>query len=207
MSNRFSCPHAGRRSVAVLGALAASLALAACGGSGTSTNSVASAEKTREQKFLTFTKCLREHGIKVSAPTGGGPVKVEGGVGSITPQTFEAAQKACRKYAPFDRPNLTPQQRVEREEAVQKFARCMREHGIKVEAKTSDSGAGIGIRIHRGEGGPNPESPAFEAAQKTCQSLLPKPPGGFKGAAGGPTTARSGGGPGGGPRLGFQVGP
>jgi hypothetical protein len=208
MSNRFSYARAGRRPLAVLGALAASLALAACGGSGTSTNSVASAEKTREQKLLTFTKCLREHGIKVSTPTGGGAVKVEGGVGNISPQTFEAAQKACKKYVPFDRPNLTPQQRVEREEAVQKFAKCMREHGIKVEAQTADRGAGIGIRVHRGEGGPNPESPAFEAAQKACQSLLPKPPGGGKGGAGGPTTSRSGGGgPGGGPRLGFQVGP
>ena len=70
--------------------------------------------------------------------------------------------------------NLSPQQKVEHEEAVQKFAKCMREHGIKVEA--SAQGGGIQIRIHAhagAEGAPNPESPAFQSAQKDCQGLLP----------------------------------
>ena len=209
MSLRFTRALAGRRSVAVLGALATSVLLAACGGSGTSTNSVASSEKAREQQFLKLSKCLREHGINVSTPTGGGPIKVQGGVGSISPQTFEAARNACKKYAPAANQNLTPQQRVEREEAVQKFAKCMREHGIKVEAQTSGGEIRIGIHRHAGEGGPNPESPAFEAAQKACQTYLPKPPGGGRlGGPGGPSTSRSGSGgtAGSGPKLGFQVG-
>ena len=209
MSLRFTRALAGRRSVAVLGALATSVLLAACGGSGTSTNSVASSEKTREQQFLKLSKCLREHGINVPTPTGGGPIKVQGGVGSISPQTFEAARNACKKYAPAANQNLTPQQRVEREEAVQKFAKCMREHGIKVEAKTSGGAIAIGIHRHASEGGPNPESPAFEAAQKACQSYLPfKTPGGGKaGGPGGPSTSRSeGGGPGAGQKSGFSIG-
>jgi hypothetical protein len=207
MSLRFTRALAGRRSVAVLGAVAASVLLAACGGSGTSTSSVASSEKSREQQFLQFTKCLREHGINLQTPTGGGPIRIQG-TGNITPQKMEAAQAACRKYAPANRLKLTPQQRVEREEAVQKFAKCMREHGIKVEAKTEGGGAGFGIHVGRGEGGPNPESPAFEAAQKACQTYLPKPPaGGRFGGPGGPSTSKSGGGgPGGGPKLGFQIG-
>jgi len=209
MSLRFTRARACRRSVAVLGALATSVLLAACGGSGTSTNSVASSEKAREQQFLKLSKCLREHGINVSTPTGGGPIKVQGGVGSISPQTFEAARNACKKYAPAANQNLTPQQRVEREEAVQKFAKCMREHGIKVEAQTSGGEIRIGIHPHAGEGGPNPESPAFEAAQKACQSYLPfKPPGGRTGGpGGGPTTNRSGGpGAGSGQKTGFAIG-
>ena len=192
--------------LAVVGAVAAAFLLSACGGSGTSTNSVASAEKTREQQFLKLAKCLREHGINVSTPTAGGPIKIRTqGLG--TPQQMEAARHACKKYAPAENVKLTPQERVEREEAVQKFARCMREHGVKVEAKTAGAGVGIGIHIGRGEGGPNPESPAFEAAQKACQTYLPKRPGGGKlGGPGGPSTSRSGGGPGGGPRVGFQIG-
>src|SRR5579859_8076117 len=98
MSLRFTRALAGRRSVAVLGALAASVLLAACGGSGTPTNSVASAEKTREQQFLKLSKCLREHGINVSTPTGNGPIRIQGGAGSISPQTAEAARTACQKY-------------------------------------------------------------------------------------------------------------
>ena len=206
MSHRFPRAPAAFRSLAVLGAIAAAFLLAACGG-GTSTNSVASSEKTREQQFLKLAKCLREHGINVSTPTAGGPIRIQGG-GNITPQTMEAAQAACKRYAPTENQKLTPQQRVEREEAVRKFARCMREHGIKLEAKTSNGGAAIGINIHRGEGGPNPESPAFEAAQKACQTYLPKPPGGGRlGVPGGPSTSRpGGGGPGGGQKGGFFLG-
>jgi hypothetical protein len=208
MTSRSSRALAGLRSVAILGAVAAGLLLAACGASGTSTNSTASAEKTREQQFLSFAKCLREHGINVSTPTGGGPFRIAGG-GS--PQTFEAAQNACRKFAPADRLKLTPQQRIEREEAVRKFAKCMREHGVNLQIQTRAGGAGIGVRIRRGEGGPNPESPAFEAAQKACQALLPKPPGGFRrggpfGGPGGGSGTSSNGGSGGGPRLGVQAG-
>ncbi len=204
-------PHRSPRAAsAVLGMLAAILVLAGCGGSGTSPNAVAATEKTREQRFLQFAKCLREHGINIQTPTGAGGFKIRLNAVGKNPQQMEAAQNACRKYAPFDRPNLTPQQRVEREEAVQKFAKCMREHGIKLEAKTGEGGAAIGIHVGRGEGGPNPESPAFEAAQKACQSLLPKPPGG--GRPGGPgafSTSKSGGGSGpagGGPKLGFSIG-
>ena len=85
----------------------------------------------------------------------------------------------------------------------------MREHGIKIEAKTGDRGASIAIRVGRGEGGPNPSSPAFEAAQKACQSLLPKPPpGARRGGPGdnGPSTSTSGGPAGGGAKVGLQIG-
>jgi hypothetical protein len=199
MSHRFS-----RAPLVAVMAIGASVILAACGGSGTSTGSVASAEKTREQQFLKLSKCLREHGINVSTPTGSGPIKVQGGIGSISPQKAEAARNACSKYAPSQNQNLTPQQRVEREEAVQKFARCMREHGIKVEAKTGGGEIAIGVHRHPGEAGPNPESPAFESAQKACQTYLPKPPGGGRlGGPGGPTTYGRGGG---GPKIGLQAG-
>src|SRR5690349_19868082 len=96
---------------AVVVAIGASLVLAACGGSGTSTNSPASAEKAREQQFLKLSKCLREHGINVSTPTGGGPIKFRAAAGKIAPQQAEAARNACRKYAPAANQNLTPQQR------------------------------------------------------------------------------------------------
>jgi hypothetical protein len=175
--------------------IAASVALAACGSSGPSSS--ASTEQNREQRFLQFTKCLREHGINVQTPTGGGGFKVRFKAGG-NPQQFEAARTACKKYAPFDRANLTPQQRVEREEQLRKFAKCMRENGIPLETEVKDSGGavGIGIRIKR-EGSLNPESSKFQSAQKACQSLLPKPPGGFRGGGpgGGPQTGSSGGGP------------
>jgi hypothetical protein len=182
--------------IAVLGAIAVSVSLAACGGSSPASSAASNEQSKEEAKFADFAKCLREHGVNAEAlsrPGGAHGLKVSPGSGG--PQQFEAAQKACQRYQPKpQKANLSPQQKVEREEAVQKFAKCMREHGIKVQA--SAEGAGIQIRLHGhpGEAGaPNPESPAFQAAQKACSGLLPgggprgaPRAGGFKSGGGGP---------------------
>jgi hypothetical protein len=140
---------------------------------------------------------MREHGV-TNFPNpeigAGGQVglKVKGGPGSLgaSPQTMEAAQKACQHFAEGLEPKMTPQEKVEREEAVQKFAKCMREHGIDVHAQTSGGAIRIGVHAGPGSGGPNPESPAFQAAQKACQGLLP-----FKGGhpSGAPSKSSHGG--------------
>ncbi len=166
------------------------LLLSACGAS--TDQNAASTEQARERrdevKMADFARCLREHGIRaetVSGPSGGHGLKV-GGPGS-GPQKMEAAQKACARYRPEPKKvDLSPQQKVETEEHLQKFAKCMREHGIKVEVSTQEGAVQIGIHSHPGSGEPNPESPAFQRAQAACQSLMPKPPGGggaLKGAS------------------------
>ena len=186
--------------LAALGAIAVSLSLAACGGS-TSASNAADTEQANEQKAETkladFARCMREHGINAetaSVPGGGRGLKVSPRSGGPHgPQQFEAAEKACARYQPKPQAvNLSPQQKVEHEEAVQKFAKCMREHGIKVEASAKEGGVQIRIHSHPGaEGAPNPESPAFQSAQQACQKLLP-----FKGGGphpgGPPSTSGSG---------------
>jgi hypothetical protein len=186
----FTAARARRAQLALLasaGAIAVSLILAACGGS-TSASNAADTEQSNEQKaetkFADFARCLREHGVNaetISHPGGGHGLKVSPGAAGAGPAAMEAAEKACARYRPEKQTvNLSPQQKVEHEEAVQKFAKCMREHGIKVEASTNGGGVQIRIHAHPGnEGGPNPESPAFQSAQQACQKLLP-----FKG--GGP---------------------
>jgi hypothetical protein len=168
--------------LAALSAITASLALAACGGSSSPSNAAAterSKEQRAETKFADFAKCLREHGINAetaTAPGGGHGLKVSPRSGGPHgPQQFEAAEKACQRYRPeAQKVNLSPQQKVEHEEAVQRFAKCMRAHGIKVEASAQGGGVQIRIHAHPGaEGGPNPESPTFQTAQKDCSGLLP----------------------------------
>jgi hypothetical protein len=173
--------------------LAAGVLLVACGGSGSPSSATASEgakEQRNEAKLADFAKCLREHGVHAetgNGPGGGAALKVSPGSAGAGPVAFEAAQKACARYRPAAKHvNLSPQQKVEMEERLQKFAKCMREHGIKVEVSTQ--GGGVQIGIHRGNvGGPNPESPGFQEAQNACQSLLPKPPGARKG---GPFTSK-----------------
>jgi hypothetical protein len=192
VSRRFARAPADRRSLAVIAAIAASLLLAACGGSGTtSTASTASTEKSREQQFIQFTKCLREHGVNVPTPTAGQPFRLRSLRGNR--QAFEVARTACKQYAPkFGGANISPAERIARQEAVRKFAKCMREHGVPLEVETNTSGGGPGTRIHLGQGSPSRESPAFEKATKACSGLLPKRPGGGRGFF-------RGDGPGGGP--------
>jgi hypothetical protein len=165
---------------------AAILALAACGGSAPKQT----AGQENEEKLVKFARCLREHGINVSSSTGSGRGNLR--VNGANPSAMQAAQNACKRYQPSaGKENLTPQEKVAREEAVQKFAKCMREHGINVHASTSGGGVQIGIQGAGGAGGPNPESPAFQAAQKACQGLLP-----FKGPGqgAGPSTSSAKGG-------------
>jgi hypothetical protein len=169
------------RAAAAAAAAAAALALLACGSSGgparaaRAESSGRAQEAEAETRFQDFARCLREHGIQAEAlsrPGGGHGLKVRG----ASPAAMGAAEKACARYRPKDQSgpsHFSPQEKVALEERLQRFAKCMREHGIKVE--TSAAGGRAQIQIHPGGagGGPNPESPAFLAAQKTCSPLLP----------------------------------
>lgn len=173
-------------------AMLASLALAACGGSGPKAN--ASSTQDTEQQIVKFTRCMREHGVNVSTPNGpgGGPIKVTG----TNPQVMEAAQKACERYRPQGgKEKLSPAERAAREDALRNFARCMRSHGVEVQTETRGGGGGIGIHLN----GAKPDNPAFQAAQKACEGYLPRlrqagRTGGAKpGPGGGPSTGTSSG--------------
>ncbi len=175
------------RSLAALGFSAAAVLLAACGGSSASPKPSAAGAA---DNALKFSRCMREHGVKnfPNPEVSGGRVslRVKAGPGGVeaSPQVMEAAQSACKHFQPAEQTNVSPQEKVARQEAVLKFAKCMREHGIDVHA--SAAGGGVQIQIHPGAAGagPNPESPAFQDAQKACQGLLPGPKGAAAGGAG-----------------------
>jgi hypothetical protein len=158
--------------------LAACLMLAACGGSSPNQNA-ASKEQSSETKLADYARCMREHGLNAEVatlPGGGRGLKIGGSkTASPGPGASEAADEACARFRPEPQTvNLSPQQKVEREEAVQKFAKCMRERGIQLESSAKNGNVRILLHDHPGSGGPNPESPAFQRAQTTCQKLLPK---------------------------------
>jgi hypothetical protein len=163
--------------------------LAACGGSSDPASGERAQEQQAETKLADFARCMREHGVHAetaTGPGGGHGLKIGGPGEGKSPAVMEAAQKACARYRPTPKAvSLSPAQKVEVEERLQKFARCMREHGIKVETSTSGGGIQIGIR-HAASGGPNPESPGFQQAQTDCQKFLPKGPAG----KGGPFAAK-----------------
>jgi hypothetical protein len=182
---------------AALAALASCL-LAACGGT-SSANSSASRQAANEQKMVKFAQCLREHGVNASTSGGGGLNVTAGGPGNpANKQSLDAAQSACSRYRPTDQgaAKMSPAERAARVDQIYKFARCMREHGVEVSTQTQGNGP-IGIQIK----GSGPQNPTFEAAQKACESFMPKPPGG------GLTTGPKGGAPSQGSGLSMQSAP
>lgn len=167
------------------------LLLAACGASSSPSTSTAAFSP---EAMVKFARCLREHGIEASTPTGS-----QGGIalkitGSGSRQVFEAAQNACKRFRPPP-PHFTPAEQAAHQEAALKFAKCMRSHGIDVPDPTS-SGGQVKIGLGRGPGGPNPSSATFQAAQKACQGYFPGPKGPkpFPGPVGAGPPGKGGGG-------------
>ena len=185
---RWRRPHlAGPRpSLAVLvGALALTLAVAACGGGGKA-NGVASLSgsnkptattsagpKSQQEALkaaLAFARCMRQHGIDMPdpKPDANGRITQElGGKGPSDPK-FKAAQQACQKYMPNGGQPIKPN--PQEQQQMLAFARCMRQHGIDMPDPDPNGG---GIVAKAGPGSVNPDSPKFKAAQRACQKLLP----------------------------------
>lgn len=180
MSSRGVRVSAGVKSLcapapAVAGLLLTGALLGACGGS-SSNQGAASREQDAETRLADYARCMREHGFNAEVaemPGGGRGLKIRGSKAPVGSGQSEAADKACARYRPEPQTvDLSPQQKVEREEAVQKFAKCMREHGIEVEASAKGGRVQILLHGHPGSGGPNPESPGFQRVQGACQKLL-----------------------------------
>jgi hypothetical protein len=180
----------------ILAATAATLLLAACGGS---SGNDPSADQSFEAKRLAFIDCMRKAGLNVKQPTGAGEkgmaVQVPKGV---SPARLQTIQRDCaRKTGGGPKPPSKAEQARFLDQAL-KFARCMRAHGIDMPDPQAQGG---GIRIGGPAGsrssGPNsldPKSPAFQRAQKACESLMPGGKGGAMLSGKGP---RTGGGAGG----------
>jgi hypothetical protein len=149
-----------------------------------------------QQKMVKFSQCMRTHGEPEFPEPNEGRIQLHSQNGhGPNPESsrFQAAEKACSKYAP-SKVAPSPAQQAKMQESALNFSKCMRSHGVPSfpDPEFSHSGGGVGIRIGSKKGGPSgidPNSPQFRAAQKACQSDLPLPPG----AKGGPGGGEAGG--------------
>jgi hypothetical protein len=176
--------------------LALALATAGCGGSSspgvahvgttsTSNQSSPSGGGTPEpgettaaaqQKLVKFAQCMHTQGepefpepveghIALHVTNGSGP-------NPESPQ-FQAAERACSKYAPTPQAP-SPQQQAKMQEQALKFSGCMRQHGVPNFPDPKFSGGGTRVTLKLGKSsGIEPNSPQFQAAQKACQSDSP----------------------------------
>lgn len=181
-------------------ALGLVLALAGCGGGstspgvahiGTASNASASGgsgaggtpespenSAAAQQQMVKYSQCMRTHGEPEFPEPTEGHIEIHGGPKSgLNPESpqFQAAEKACSKYAP-KRQAPSPQQQAKLQEQALKMSQCMRSHGVPnfPDPTFSTHGGGTAVRLKAGKGtGIEPNSPQFQAAAKVCQGNSP----------------------------------
>jgi hypothetical protein len=175
-------------SVASLGSHASKTSTTSSTAAGSSGGSGSSASPGSQA--VAYSACVRAHGVpnfpdpKVS--TNGNEVKVAIGINpsiSSNPH-FKSAQQACGKLLPGGGPGEASNHQITPLEQSQylKAAACVRSHGVPNFPDPTFSGGGVHIE-HQGL---NESSPAFKAAVRACESLIP---GGVHGGSGSPRAA------------------
>jgi hypothetical protein len=138
------------------------IALGACGSGGGSRSSSPSAVRA---DFLSFSRCMRGHGLSSfpdPGPQGGIQIPIGGGINPASP-TFQAAQRACKHALPGGGPpsQIPESQKVQ----MVKFAECMRAHGVSSYPDPTFHGGGV---IQPLSTGIDPNSPSFQKAARSC---------------------------------------
>jgi hypothetical protein len=156
----------------------ASTGSSSAGGSGPGTN------QTRiHSESLRLSRCMRADGVPnfPDPPAGGGfgvksfaqqsrgkTVSIDGV--PVSGPAFRSAIAKCQHYMPQRPPPTNSQLTLHRAEAVQ-YGRCMRAHKINIpDPKIEPESGGIGVRIDI-PAGMTQNSPAFKAADQTCERL------------------------------------
>ncbi|MEA2306071.1 MAG: hypothetical protein QOH43_3351 [Solirubrobacteraceae bacterium] len=170
-------------------AVTAALLLAACGGGGSEKDP--STGQPDDAKRLAFTQCMRKAGLNITDQTSSGgrrDTRIEAPKG-ISPARLQTIQRDCaRKTGGGPREPSKAEQAKFLDQAL-KFSRCMRAHGVDLpDPKAQGGGIVLQQRSAGGGGEIDPRSPAFQRAQKQCESFMPK----GKGAG---IQSKSGGGP------------
>lgn len=166
-----------RRDVAIAIALALCVVgLVACGGGGSGGGdggsasggggSVSGGESAAgEEARLEFAECMRAHGVQMEDPKAGQSIDL----GGQDDPTTKKALAACNGKLGAGQ-ELSDEEDEELKEGALDFAQCMRDEGID-----------MGDPRFLGKGkflldiaGLDTESPAFKAAQATCQSKMPE---------------------------------
>ncbi|MGH2854581.1 MAG: hypothetical protein ACRDLF_10395 [Solirubrobacteraceae bacterium] len=143
-----------------------------------------------QQQMVALAHCMRSHGVPEFPEPAEGKLIVHnrshnGHVTGINPESaqFQAAQKACAKFAPNGGKPPSPAEQAKAQEQALKFSQCMRSHGVPSfpDPEFLHGGGAVRIRLGGKRGGPSgidPSSPQFQAAQKACQSYGLGPKGG-----------------------------
>ena len=163
------------------GMLIAATALAGCAGQSGAAPKGSPTPAQREQAFLKFAQCMRDHGIQMPDPT----TESNGNLQMSRPtnvkfdnqadrQKLRTASDACRSNLKGVVQQFTPQQRAQFQDNLLKLAQCMRSNGVNMPdpnfSENSNNGAPGGQRGFFG--GINRNDPKVRQALQTCRTKV-----------------------------------
>jgi hypothetical protein len=158
-------------------AVSCAVALAGCGFTGGSSEAASSGgpqSPAVTADFLKFSRCMRTHGVPNFPDPGSNGIQLTPGSG-VDPASpaFKAAQGECKNDLPGGGPKGPPPAPSASDvRAALTWAQCIRKHGVPnfPDPSTKSSQEGLFFRGVAFPVGPgfNPQSPAFEQAQKSC---------------------------------------
>ena len=162
------------------GAIVAAVLIAGCGGSpsgggvahnNAATTAKSSTKSTVKASRVAFAQCMRTHG-EPSYPdpsSSGGPAAMPQSVNPNS-RTLQAASNVCRSLEPAG--VVSASQSSKAMATALRFATCMQKNGVPnyPDPKTTNNGTAIQQSLGSGV---NPNSPAFQAAEKKCGAGQP----------------------------------
>lgn len=184
-----------RLRIAGAGILIAATAFAGCAGQSGAAPKGSPTPAQREQAFLKFTQCMRDHGIQMPDPTTDSngnlqmsrPTNVQFDNQSDR-QKLRTASNACRSNLKGIFQQFTPQQRAQLQDNLLKLAQCMRANGVNMPDPNFSQNPQTGGSRREFFGGINRDDPKVQQALQTCRTKV------FGGqGAGGPLGPGSGG--------------
>lgn len=153
------------------------LVMAGCGGGSSDGDDATAAagsgaSGTGSDRAVEYSECMRENGVPNFPDPENGRLTLRAGPGSgIDPESpeFKSAQDACRSKAPQGLQGGGGRPNPQMQEAVLRFAKCMRGNGVAEFPDPDVSGGGVRMQLPPGV---DPNSQEFVSAQQKCQSLL-----------------------------------
>jgi hypothetical protein len=176
------------RALALAGVVGLSLLATACGhssgakvaqtGTTSSTNGSTSPSASGSGDPTAYSACMRRHGLRnFPDPDSEGHLQIPASWG-IDPKTgvatsprAKAAAQACRKLRHTLAGRPTAAQEAAAQQAMLRFAQCMRSHGVPKFPDPQPGGA-----LELAEKVAHLNTPQFKAAQQTCRRLVPGAP-------------------------------
>jgi hypothetical protein len=169
------------RALALVGVTGLTLAASACGGSTggsvaqLSTTSGANGPRSRDPQ--TYSACMRSHGVpNFPDPGSTGQIRLdprklaESGIDVDSPR-FKRAARACLRLQPKGARATARQPTAAQQQAMLRFARCMRSHRVP---NFPDPQPGGALDLAQKVAAPN--SPQFKATEHTCRNFVPDAP-------------------------------